>query len=251
MFPIVNIGPLALQVPGLMMILGLWLGLLVSEKINKEIKINEIYNLLFIMLISGLIGARIGYVIQYQAAFSDNPINIISLNSGMLDFKSGIGIGFIAFIVYCYRRKLHIWSTLDALTPLFAIMGIALSFAHLSSGEVYGIQTSLPWGIKLWGAQRHPTQIYEIFFGVAILISVLKLVNIGRYQNQGVVFLGFIAMYAFTYIFIDAFRAAQTLTIAGLRTSQIIAWLILALSLWLLGKRLPIEKTKHSVNGYN
>ncbi len=251
MFPVVNIGPLALQFPGLMMILGLWLGLLLTEKLYKDKKINEIYNLVFITLISGLLGARLGYVIQYQAAFSDNPINIISINSGMLDIKSGIGLGFIAFIVYCYRKNFNIWSTLDTLTPLFAVIGIALGFAHLSSGDVYGIPTSLPWGIKLWGAQRHPTQVYEIIFGFVILIYVIKLVNTGRYQNQGVVFLAFIAMYAFSYIFIDSFRASQTLSTTGLRTSQIIAWLILALSLWSIGKRLSLEQNNPTTKDYN
>ena len=71
-------------------------------------------------------------------------------------------------------RAWRIASLLDALTPGFIVLAGGLALADLASGDAYGSPSSLPWAIELWGAARHPTQIYQLIAVIVIGVIVLK-----------------------------------------------------------------------------
>lgn len=247
MLPILQIGPLALQTPGLMYLLGLWFGLLLAEKFapRRGISPDALYNLVFTGLISGILGARLGYVLQYSDAFLASPLSLVSLNPGLLDPFSGFAAALIAALVYGARKKLDVWNTLDALTPLLAVFMIGAALANAASGAAFGIETSLPWGIDLWGAKRHPTQFYELSGAILILLA-LGLRSKENAQPAGAMFLIFIALTAGARLFFEAFRGDSTLILGGIRTGQVIAWLMLAGTLWGLmwkNKKAPSSDT--------
>jgi prolipoprotein diacylglyceryltransferase len=148
----------------------------------------------------------------------------------MLDPTGGAAVALIAMLIYGNRKKIALWSTLDALTPFLAVMSLALSLSHLASGNAYGVPTSLPWGIQLWGAQRHPTQIYEIIAAGLILgwicFQALKhTLPTGRTISQ------FVALTAGAQLLIMGFRGDQVLRVFGLRGDQVAAWFILGAAL--------------------
>ena len=61
MFPVLQIGPLALPVPGLALLIGVWIGLWLAEIEAARLGIGPetVYNLAFIGLVAGLLGARL------------------------------------------------------------------------------------------------------------------------------------------------------------------------------------------------
>ena len=124
MFPTLQVGPLSIQVPGLVLLLGLWLGLTVSERRSRQRgeNPNYLYTLLLITLLAGFLGARLSYAVTYPDAFSANLLSLISLNPGLLDLSAGIYIAAGAATIFIYRKKLPLWSTLDSITPIFAII---------------------------------------------------------------------------------------------------------------------------------
>jgi phosphatidylglycerol:prolipoprotein diacylglycerol transferase len=151
MMPVFQLGPLALPLPGIILLLGLWLGLLLAEKnaYRSGIQKDHLYNLVFIGLLAGLIGARLSYIIQYPQVFLEDPIGIISRNLGLLD-PWGAAVGaLLGGLIYGQRKHLSIWHTLDALTPLLAVFSVALGLSHLASGSAFGNPTTLPWSIQL------------------------------------------------------------------------------------------------------
>jgi prolipoprotein diacylglyceryl transferase len=237
MFPIIQIGPVALQVPGLVLLVGLWIGLTLSERRARRRDENpgHLYNLVFIALVAGVIGARLSYAATYPNVFTANPLSMISLNPGLLDPLAGALIAAAAAAIYVFRRNLPLWSTLDALTPLFAIMGIAIGISHFASGSAFGTPTQVPWGIQLWGANRHPTQIYEIILATITLIIIMLLDRISWSLTPGNIFLSFISLSVVSRLFLEAYRGDSILLDSGLRIVQVISWLVLAACLVLLG----------------
>ncbi len=171
MFPILQVGPIAVQTPGLIIMLGLWLGLLLSEKFcsRRGFPQTHLYNLIFTGLIVGVIGGRLLYFLRFPDAFLRSPLSIFSINPGLFLLEDGIFLGLIAMWVYGHRKHLKFWETLDVLTPFLVVQAIAIGFAHIASGAAFGLETGLPWGIQLWGALRHPTQIIETISAIAIL----------------------------------------------------------------------------------
>lgn len=234
MFPILQVGPLAIQVPGLILLLGIWLGLLLAERYSERrgIDSNTLNTLVFLTLITALVAARLSYVFRYPEFFIENPTSIFSLNPSLLDPVGGAAVGFIFLLIYVYRKKLPFWETLDSLTPFLAVMAVALGLSHLSSGAAYGNATELIWGIELWGVKRHPTQIYETIAALIILAVFWPGRQTWNEINAGIYFLGFTASSATARLLIEAFRADSTLLPAGIRAPQVIAWIIIAFSLW-------------------
>lgn len=233
MLPTLQLGPLNLQVPPLALLLALWLGLSLAERFAPRRGVNPdtLANLVFTALVSGILGARLGIIARNPAAFA-NVWDVLSLNPGLLDAWSGFGVAFIASLVYAQHKKMSLWPTLDALTPLFALTILGLSVSHLASGQAFGMETDLPWGITLWGATRHPTQVYETLAALATLILLSP--KLAPATRSGILFARFTAVTAGWNLFTLAFRGDSTLLPGGLRAEQVMAWLVLAASLALL-----------------
>jgi prolipoprotein diacylglyceryl transferase len=234
MLPILNIGPLAIQVTGLVLLLGVWLGLSLAERHASRfgVKPNELYNLAFVVMIAGVIGARLAYALRYPGAFAQAPLSLFSLNPGLLDAWGGLAVGLLAALIYGQRKGMAFWPTLDALTPALAVLGIALSLSQLASGAAFGSPTELPWGIELWGARRHPSQVYEALAGALILAILWPGRQDAGDRTPGTYFLTFLAASAGVRLFLEAFRGDSVLLPGGLRLAQVATWLVLAASLW-------------------
>lgn len=238
MFPILQIGPIAVQVPGLILLGSLWLGLLLAEKNAKfhNIDSSHLYNLTLIALVSGIIGARVTYVLRYSEAFAGNPLSLMSLNPGLLDPVGGAAVGIVAALIYGQRKHMPLFRTLDALVPLFAVIYIGYALANTAAGNGFGNITNAPWGIETWGAKRHPVQIYKVIAGIVTLLLVWPnrgpLGNIG---TAGVTFFAFWGITAFSIVILDAFLASSQVSLSGVRNSQVIALLLIAICLAAIG----------------
>jgi len=241
MLPILQIGPLAIQTPGLILLLGLWLALNLSERAAARLGINPnlIYNLTFAALIGGLLGARLGYALRYPEAFAASPASLLSPNPGLLDVWGGVAGGGLLGLIYGQRKGMRLQPTLDALTPGLALLSAALGLANLASGAAFGAPTSLPWGIALWGAARHPSQIYAILAAALILAALRPGGKLFRRLGEiapGLIFWTFSALSALSRLILEAWRGDSVLVFGGLRQAQLVAWLVLALSLGTIGR---------------
>ena len=243
MFPYLRLGPFLLQMPLLALFIGFWIGNTFVEReavrlgLNKE-KIN---NLIGYGLFGGIFGARLVYAAQYASVYLANPLGLFSLNTSTLSPIGGFLIGIAAAAAYGYRHKLPFRKTLDALTPGFAFFMIMIGVSHLLSGNAYGAPTRVPWAVYLWSDYRQPTQLYEIFF--ALMIFTIILPRMIPANAPGLRFVQFIALSAVARVFIEAFRGDSTLIFGGLRLGQILAWVVLATSLFGF-ERLQSERKK-------
>lgn len=234
MYPVLRVGPLALAVPGLALLLGIWVGLWLAEKEAVRLKLNAetVYTLAFIGLGVGLIGARLAYVARYWSAYASDPLSVFSPNPATLTPMEGALLGIVAAVIYGVRRKLPLRLTLDALAPAVTVMGVAVAVAHLASGDAFGAAARLPWSVYLWDEYRHPSQVYE-------LIAALGVLGIGwRVRKQGP-FVGFnflfvVALSAAARVFLETFRGDSLLIGGGWRAAQVWGLVVLAVCLGLM-----------------
>jgi phosphatidylglycerol:prolipoprotein diacylglycerol transferase len=245
MLPILQVGPLAIQTPGLILLLGLWTGLYLSEKYaeKKDMDSGILYHLVFWTIISALIGARLGYILKYPQAFIANPMSIFSINPTLLNWWAGAACALIFVLWYGQRQKLDFWLTLDLLTPAFATLSLFIGFAHLASGSAFGSETNLPWAIELWGKRRHPTQIYEIISAAIILGIVFSLINRKKNLQKGGLFLIYFVLASAATLFLEAYRGDSQM-VGDFRLFQLAAWFCLAVGLWFLSKQMVPKKIK-------
>jgi phosphatidylglycerol---prolipoprotein diacylglyceryl transferase len=242
MLPILQVGPLAIPLPSILLLLSIWIGMGQAEKLAPRFKANsnDLFNLVMLGLVAGVIGARLAYAARFPDAFSSAPLSLLTPRPVMMDLAGGLFAGALAALIYGQRKKMPFWPMLDALTPALAIFAIGMALAQLAAGDGYGASTRVPWGIELWGAVRHPTQIYAALLAalIAFMIWPRKVrSNTSPDWQPGFTFLTFLALSAAARIFVEAFRGDSSLLLGSVRTAQVTGWIILAGSLWLLGKR--------------
>ena len=201
-----------------------------SEKraARHSISKDTLSSLIFYSILGYVVGGRILFTLANLSAFRGNLLSIFSINIELFDPIGALVTALIVGFIHGQRQKLPVWSTLDALTPFFATLAIGLSLSHLAAGTSFGQPTSVPWGIELWNALRHPTQIYEFLAAVLIfgMIWIRKLDT-----PTGSDFLLFIALTAATRLFLEAFHGDSAVIFGGIRLVQVISWAVLAITL--------------------
>jgi phosphatidylglycerol---prolipoprotein diacylglyceryl transferase len=167
-----SLGPIHIRWYGLLWALGIWLTLIITQKIYKHEKLPDQWlDKLFIYTVAGaVIGARIGHCLFYNPAYYlANPWEILYIWQGGLASHGG-AIG-ILISTYLYNKKVSkkgfIW-VFDRLVIGVAVAGAMIRLGNLMNSEIYGGPTTLPWGfIFLRDGQTepmHPTQIYEVLY---------------------------------------------------------------------------------------
>jgi len=214
----------------ILIVAAAWLGLSLAEKRSAGFKVSveSLNNLIFAGLLAYILGGRIIYAAEHLSAFEQSPLGLISLNITLFDGWGALAAAAITGLAYIQRKGLSIWAALDALTLFFATLAIGLGLSHLASGAAFGQETSLPWAINIWGASRHPTQLYEIIASTLIL-CLLWSRKAG--SKPGSEFLLFIALAAASRLVIEGFRGDSLLIFGNFRAAQLAAWFVLAIAL--------------------
>ena len=211
---------------------ALWIGLTLAEKRSERHGVSKdaLNNITFYSILAYVIGGRVLFALSNLSAFTPSPLSIFSPNPDLFDPASGLITLILVGMISGQRQKLPLWGTLDALTPLFATLAIGLHLSHLAAGTGFGSPTTLPWGIDLWNATRHPTQIYE-------LIAALIIFGILWFRKSdlpaGILFLNFTALTAGARLLLEAFHGDSMLVFGEFRLAQVIAWVVLAAVLFM------------------
>ncbi|MFN2303817.1 MAG: prolipoprotein diacylglyceryl transferase, partial [Anaerolineales bacterium] len=248
MFPMINIGPLAIQSGGLILLLSIWIGIWISDRFSKNLgtSSDNIENSILIALLIGIVSARIGFFLRNFNIFLENPLSIFSLSPSMLYVPFGILIGTLSGLIYAQKKGLPNLPTLDTLSPMLLIVFIGFQLANFATGNIYGLPSNLPWAVPLWGAMRHPVQIYAIILALGaflILVILTKGLKKSGFMRSGILFKLTITTLAIITIFSRAFVDNKAL-LAGVDTYQLFGFGILLVGLIQLNK-LCYQPRKH------
>ncbi len=233
MLPTLQLGPLALPMGPLLVLLGVWLGVWGVEREAARLTLDRdrLSTLALVGLVVGVVGARVAYALEHLDAYAADPLGLISNNLGTFSVTEGVVIGVTAAALYGRIHKLPLRRTLDALAPLVIAGSGAVALAQLASGDGFGTPTDLPWSIHLWDADRHPTQVYA-FLG-ALVVGLIWW-RWARTLSAGLGFLSVCAGTAATIVFVEAFRGDSALLAGGWRSAQVVGLVALAASLILM-----------------
>jgi phosphatidylglycerol:prolipoprotein diacylglycerol transferase len=161
--------------------------------------------------------------------YIQDPLGLIALQPATLSPQAGLLAGLIACWIYGRRNLLPLWPTLDALAPGLAVFTLFVGVSHLASGDAFGAPANVPWAIPLWGASRHPAQVYEIIAAGLVLLAVLRA---GREAPfPGCAFGLWVALASASRLFLEAFRGDSVLIAGGVRAAQVVALFLLVSAL--------------------
>ncbi len=229
MLPVLNLFGLALPLPPLTIIGAVWLALDLysreAERVYGPEKGAKTWNSAFYGLLGALVGARLLFVLRNLPAYQNAPLDIIARSVDSLDWIGGL-LGFLLVMgMLLWRRDMLSWTTLDTMAPALVLFLAGIALATLFSGNAYGQETTLPWGIELWGALRHPTQAYELVATLGLFAYLWQTRT--QSWNAGQRILVAIGGYAAIRLVLEAFRADSWILFGGMRGVQVMSLLVL------------------------
>ncbi len=166
---IFSLGPIHVRWYGLMFALGFLFGYSHVEKMFKRenVDLKWLESLFIYLIVATVVGARLGHVFFYGwDYYSQHPIEILYVWQGGLASHGGVIGIIIAMVIYSKMvSKRNLLWILDRVVVPSVLVGAMIRFGNLMNSEIYGVETSLPWGFIFERNQetvaKHPTQIYE------------------------------------------------------------------------------------------
>ncbi len=222
---IFTIGNFSLRWYGLLFASGLLIGRYIGEWMLKSegVKDKWIESLFYYIIIATIVGARLGHVFFYGwEYYSQHPAEIFMVwHGGLASHGGAIGI-IIALYIHSrlVTKRTVLWS-LDRIVVPTALVGAMIRLGNLMNSEIYGTETTLPWGFifTLNGETqpKHPTQIYEALFYLLSFVYLMFLYKRTSAKNRPGLLLGTFFILIFTArFFIEFVKEDQELFEAGM-----------------------------------
>ncbi|MBI4233398.1 MAG: prolipoprotein diacylglyceryl transferase [Chloroflexi bacterium] len=213
---------------------------------REGISTDAVYSTAIWAIIGGIIGARLVHVIDQWDFYGQNPSQIMAIWNGGIAIYGAVLGGFVGGYIYAKLSKIPAGKLADITAP---IMPIAMAFGRIGdiiNGEHVGKLTGMPWGFvyshpkspsfQTYGlAASHPAVVYEMIWD-GLVFTVLWVLLRGRLKPDGMLFLAYLALYAFGRFFISFYREDRIWAV-GLGQAQLISLVILAITVPLLAYR--------------
>lgn len=241
MHPILfRIGPLALRSWGLMLLIGFLLGywLAVKRASRYGVPKSMLLDLALYLLLAGIIGGRLVYVLLNLPFYVSNPIQILAIWNGGLSFYGSLGAGVLTTLLFCRRRGIGFLQIADLITPSL-VLGYAFGrIGCFLNGCCYGVPTTLPWGVKFpgvfFGEPVHPVQLYASAANFLFMFLLLWF-DKEKKKVTGQTFSLYMMLYALYRILAEILRKGATAQILfdGMTQAQVASIILFFIGVYL------------------
>ena len=223
---------------GIVMAFAIFVALLCANFLLNRLKYKKdlIIEYSPLIIISGIIGARLYFCTLNFKYYLHHLIEILNLRQGGLSIHGAILAGILAIIFIAKKEHIKILPLLDV-TSCALILGQSIGrWGNYFNSEAYGIPTaSQTWGLFISPEHRieqfmgysfyHPTFLYESvldFAGFAVLLFIFF-----KNKKDGTVFFSYLTIYSIIRFFIEGIRLDSALTINSVHFPQIISIILI------------------------
>ena len=245
---IATIGGFLLTWHGLFTALGILAGVNLSLRMAKVIHYDpdDAYALAMVGVPSGIVGARLLYVIERWDFYGDDLGSIFAIMEGGISIWGAILGGIAGAYLFALVRGYAITGALD-IAAFGIIIGQAIGrLGDVINGEHIATATDLPWGVVYTSVESpgfrqsftlgatHPATAYELI-GDLVILGVLFVVFFGIFKHRpGLTFLIYFVGYAVMRFFLTELRVDSAESLFGLRVPQVISLTVLLISVPLI-----------------
>jgi prolipoprotein diacylglyceryl transferase len=246
---------------GVLLAIGVFVGVGIAERRwrRRGYGVPGIADIVFWVVVAGVIGARLYHVITDYQRFDHDPLRAFQIWKGGLSIWGAVIGGAIAVVVVTRRRHMPTLVVMDCMAPgILAAQAIG-RWGNWFNQELFGKPTTLPWGLEIAPLHRplgyeryatfHPTFLYESLYCLAV-VGILLLTERKLVLKQGQTFAGYVILYTFGRFWFENLRIDPAHDIGPLRVN---AWVSIALfgfgAWWFrwLGRREPAQRRPTTV----
>lgn len=254
-----SFGSVTVRWYGLMFAIGFLVGYEIVYRIFRHEGARESWvgSLFIYVVVATILGARLGHVFFYDwGYYSQHLAEIPKIWEGGLASHGGtLGI-MIAIWLYSrfVTRKPMLW-TFDRLVVPVGFVAALIRIGNLMNHEIYGGETTMPWGFSfvtnlgqwmqgaepVFSAPSHPTQIYEAaFYLLTFAVCMLMYWRWRCQEREGLIFGVFMLGIFVPRFFIEYIKNVQEPWEVAMRANwgidqgQLLSIPFIVLGLWLV-----------------
>lgn len=221
MFPrLFHIGAFNLPTYGFLVSTGVLIGMWISVRNSEKSGIDpeDAWNLGILVVLCGILGAKILYIINDWSSYAAHPGDIFSLATLQAGgvFSGGLIGAFLAAFWYVRRRKMPALATCDAFSPGLALGHAIGRVGCFAAGCCWGKPTTHFWGVTFTNPLAHelvgtplgqalePTQLIESAVELANFFLLMWMFKRKKFDGQ--IFAAYLILYGVARYFIEFLR---------------------------------------------
>ena len=207
---------------------GIFVIIKTAKKFFLDINSDTILDISFLLIIWGILGARIYYVLADYDYFLKFPFEILAVRNGGISIQGAIIGGIIAGIFYVRKHKLNFFKYADLF--VFGLVTVELE-----------TDTDLPWKLFIPYNNRplefrnyeffHPAFLYESLLNIIVLIILYTILIKYKKRKNGFIFFSYIILYSLVRIIVESVRIDSVLNIHGIHIAHIASALFIIIAL--------------------
>ena len=200
--------------------MGVLIGLWISVRNSESLGINgeKAWNLGILVVLCGIVGAKVLYIINEWGYFAAHPSEIFSVSTLQAGgvFSGGLIAAFAAAAWYVRRHHMPALGTCDAFAPGLALGHAIGRIGCFAAGCCYGKETHHFWGVTFTNPLANqiagtplnkslePTQLFEAAVELANFFFLMWLLKRRKFDGQ--VFGAFMFIYGVARFFLEFLR---------------------------------------------
>ncbi len=201
-----------------------------------------ISTLLTVLIVSGLIGARLFYVAEHLSFYAVQPASIFKIWEGGLMFFGGLLVACASLVIFIRLQKKPLASVLDIIVTAVPLSHAIGRIGCFLNGCCYGrtsdscVAVTFPHGSIPWSEQLReglisadaahalpvlPSQLFEA--GLNFIIFIVMLLLFKRRRHPGSQVAAYMMMYSVARFILELSRADERLHFGWFSISQAIS----------------------------
>lgn len=224
---------------GIILALALLAGVFCAEIISK--KYADIPKDFFIdnspiVIICGIIGARLYYCAVNFSYYIKKPLEIFDVRQGGLSIHGMLIAGVAVVYLLSKKYKINFLKLADILACSTVLAQSIGRWGNFFNSEAFGLPVkSSEWGLFIPVSHRpeqylsevlfHPAFLYESVLDLLVFFILLKILR--RSNKNGTVFCMYLILYSAVRILVEQIRIDSVLNISGIPIAQIVSVIII------------------------
>ena len=237
---------------GVLMALGILIGVWLTLREGKRKKLTEddILDMCLVIIPSGVVGARLYYVIFEWASYASNPIRALYIWEGGLAIYGAVIGGLIGMFIYSRVKKIRFLKLADCIAPGLVLAQAIGRWGNFFNQEAFGLPINngelmwFPFAVYIEGYHTfngqpcsNPYHMATFFYeSVWCLIVFIILWSCRRkFKHNGDAILSYAALYGLERMFVERLRGDSLYIIkpggaiaAGVRVSEMLSFILVA-----------------------
>lgn len=231
---------------GITMAFAIFVAIIVSNflfnKFNKNIRKDIIIEYAPLLILSGILGARLYFCLLNPHYYFANPLQIFDIRQGGLSIHGGIIGGIIALYFISKKVKISFFNIVDIVSCSVSLGQSIGRWGNYFNSEAYGLPVlSQKWGLFIPQSRRvaeytdfnlfHPAFLYESILDFAAFLVLLFILMKFQKKYKGLTFFAYLTLYAIIRFFVEKIRVDSAMNVGIFPIAEIVSCLLFFIGL--------------------